>query len=160
MAREARRLKCSRVLAGAFMAVTRARMSRARSSRGFEAFSRRSRRASEVASMSSRSRLRRVRAAASMSRRSASGMVGSRRRMSHSAMASRISVKVCCSESGLADGPATSPGDNGCGSAVCRSDVLVCSDCVCLAGLFIAPFSIYILSSLTKFSQFSSISDT
>ena len=90
---------------------------RARSSRGLEAASRRSRRVSEVASMNSRSRLRRVRAAASISRRSASGREGSRRRVSHSAMASRISVRVCC------------------------------SDCVCLAGLFIAPFSIYILSS-------------
>ena len=46
MAREARRLKCSRALAGAFMAVTRVRMSRARSSRGLEAASRRSRRVS------------------------------------------------------------------------------------------------------------------
>ena len=92
--REATFFMRSSTLAGAFMAVTRARMLRARSSRGLEAASRRSRRVSEVASMSSRSRSRRARAAESMSRRSGSGREGSRRRVSHSARASRTSAKV------------------------------------------------------------------
>ena len=80
------------------MAVTRVRMSRARSSRGLDAASRRSRTVSEVASISSRSTLRRVRAVRSKLLRSAAVRSGSSRRASHSAMASRMSARVRCSE--------------------------------------------------------------
>ena len=100
MSREAAFLRCPRNLAGAFIDVTRARMSRARSSMGSEAASSLSMRVSDVASTSFRSTARRARAASSRARRSSSVVSGSRRRPSFSAMASRISARVlsCCPE--------------------------------------------------------------